>query len=248
MSGSVSYSRIAAQYEEIRGGDVRATQLADALRPWLPEGLVCDVGAGTGVVTERLRRPGLDLVACDLSFEMLVRGSHRFPRRLCVTDATRLALRDRSVDGLLYVWVLHHVGDLRAVLREAYRVLRPGGRAIAISGVAVPADDAMTLIFERLAAQLQPARRDRAMSVVPTALDVGFTVAHEGLAPTRGATSPNALADSLAARHFSHLWDLPETEWTTFVEPAITDLRSLPDPDEPRERTIEHPLVVLARP
>ena len=105
---------------------------------------------GTGVVTEHLRRPGIDLLACDLSPEMLAQAADRFPGRVHLADATALALRDGSVDALTYVWVLHHVGDLRAALAEARRVLKPGGRVISVSGMSVPADDDMSPIFERL--------------------------------------------------------------------------------------------------
>lgn len=246
-TGSISYSTIADRYEQLRGGNIRATELAEAMRPWLPDGVVCDVGAGTGVVTAQLRRPGLELVACDLSFEMLTQASPRFPRRLHVADATALPLRHESVDALLYVWVLHHVGDLAAALSEAHRVLRPHGRIISISGISHPTHDDMSSVLERLNDQLRPERRDQAMAVAQAGVDAGFVVAHQGTAPTTGSTSPNALADSIAARHFSHLWDLTASKWETFVAPAINELRSLPNPDQIRQRTFHHPLVVLAK-
>jgi SAM-dependent methyltransferase len=246
-TGSVSYSTIADRYEQLRGGDVRATELAEAVQPWLLDGVACDVGAGTGVVTDHLRRPGLELVACDLSFEMLTQAWPRFPRRIYVTDATALALRDQSIDSLLYVWVLHHVGDLAAALGEAHRVLRRGGRVISVSGISHPTADDMSPVVERLNDQLRPERRDQAMTVAQAGVTAGFAVAHEGTAPTTGSTSPNALADSIAARHFSHLWDLTASDWAKFVEPAINELRSLPDPDDNRQRTFQHPFVVLTK-
>ena len=245
--GSVSYSRIAERYERSRGGDARAVELAAAVRPWVPDGLVCDVGAGTGVVTEHLRRPGIDLLACDLSPEMLTRAAARFPGRVHLADATGLALRDGSVDALTYVWVLHHVGDLAAALIEARRVLKPGGRAVSVSGMSVPADDDMSPIFERLNDALRPERREQAMAVAPVGAEVGLTVVHEGWATTTASVSPNGLADSIDDRMFSHLWDLPAATWSALVEPATAELRALPDPDRPRQRVFRHPLVVLTR-
>ena len=53
QGGSTSYAPIAARYEEVRGGARRADELVAAIEPWLTDGVVCDVGAGTGVVTER---------------------------------------------------------------------------------------------------------------------------------------------------------------------------------------------------
>jgi SAM-dependent methyltransferase len=247
-SRSISYSRIADRYEQLRGGSARAAALAAAMQPWVTDGVVCDVGAGTGVVTEHLRRRRLEVLACDLSFEMLTQASTRFPRRLHVADATALALRNESVDALTYVWVLHLVGDLATALGEARRVLRPGGRVISISGMSLPTDDDMSPSFERLNDRLRPERRDRAMAVVPVGVDVGLAVGHEGFASTTASMSPDELAESIAQRHFSHLWDLPETDWTAFVEPAIDELRALPNPTTARRRTFQHPLVVLEKP
>jgi SAM-dependent methyltransferase len=245
--GSISYSRIADRYERSRGGDVRAAQLAAAVGPWVPDGLVCDVGAGTGVVTDRLRRPGADLLACDLSPEMLTQAAARLPGRVHLADATALALRDGSVDGLTYVWVLHHVGDLTAALTEARRVLRPGGTAVSVSGMSLPAEDDMSPIFERLNDELRPERRDQAMAVAPVGAGVGLTVVHEGWATTTASVSPDGLADAIADGMFSFVWDLPAATWTAVVEPAMAELRALPDPAEPRQRVFRHPLVVLTR-
>lgn len=50
--------------------------------------------------------------------------------RVTVTagDATRLTAADGSYDAVFGYHVLHHAEDWRGVLREAARVLRPGGR------------------------------------------------------------------------------------------------------------------------
>jgi len=45
-------------------------------------------------------------------------------------DATRLAAADGSYDAVAAFHVLHHADDWRQVVREAARVLRPGGRFI----------------------------------------------------------------------------------------------------------------------
>jgi 2-polyprenyl-3-methyl-5-hydroxy-6-metoxy-1,4-benzoquinol methylase len=245
--GSISYARIADRYERVRGGAERAGQLADALTAWLPDGRVGDVGAGTGIVTERLARPGIELVACDLSVEMLVQAAERLPGRVHVADAGALALRDAAMDALTYVWVLHHVADLRTCLEEAWRVLRPGGRALSISGLSLPVGDDMAPIFEALSDTLRPRRREQAMAVSSVGGHVGFELVHDGLVTMAAEVSPDGLADSMMERLFSHLWDLSDEQWRTHVEPAIAELRALPDPDQPRRRVFHHPLVVLEK-
>lgn len=138
MAGSLSYARIADRYEQVRGGEHRAKELADALLPWLPEGVVCDVGAGTGVVTDRLTGPSRQVFACDISFEMLRQAAPRIPGRAFLGEATGLPLRDGCLDTVTFVWVLHHVGALDLALSEACRVLRIGGRVLTISGGCSP--------------------------------------------------------------------------------------------------------------
>lgn len=245
---SRSYAPIADRYEQVRGGHARAGELAAGLLPWIPAGLVIDVGAGTGIVAEHLRRAGVDLVACDLSPEMLRQASGRLPGRLHVGDATALALGDDTVDAVLFVWVLHHVGDVGAALTESLRVLRPGGRVIAISGMADPADDDLSPIWERLLDHLRPDRHGRERAVTAEALAAGFALEHDGSVPVTFSTTPNGLADAITERLFAPLWDLPARRWTTTVEPAIGALRALPDPDEPRQRALPHRLLVLRAP
>jgi SAM-dependent methyltransferase len=70
----------------------------------------------------RLRaHPGLDYVSADLEPGAADR----------VLDITAIDLPDASVDAILCVHVLEHVGDDRAAMAEMLRVLRPGGWAIA---------------------------------------------------------------------------------------------------------------------
>src|SRR3972149_4518723 len=44
-------------------------------------------------------------------------------------EGERLALRDSSFDFVVSWGVIHHSGDMAAIIREIHRVLRPGGRA-----------------------------------------------------------------------------------------------------------------------
>jgi hypothetical protein len=151
------------------------------------------------------------------------------------------------MDALTYVWVLHHVADLRVCLEEAWRVLRPGGRVLSISGLSLPVGDDMAPIFDAVSDTLRPGRREQAIAVSSVGEDVGFELVHEGFATTAGDVSPNALADKMVERLFAHLWDLSDEQWRAHVEPAIAELRALPDPDHPRRRVFHHPLVVLEK-
>lgn len=99
---------------------------------------VVDLGCGTGVVgaTMAARRPDLDIVACDESYEA-VESARRTLARVTTRAAVRVTdvldgVADRSAD-LVVVNPPFHAGGARTtavaerMVVEARRVLRPGG-------------------------------------------------------------------------------------------------------------------------
>ena len=103
--------------------------LARVYEPWFsalldaaPRGArVLEVGAGPGFLGQaaRARRPDLRWIASDL---------HAAPWNTLAADAGRLPLAAASIDAVVGLDVLHHLGAPAAFFREAARVLRPGGR------------------------------------------------------------------------------------------------------------------------
>ena len=88
-----------------------------------------DVGTGTGRYLGLLRAAGArQVVGLDMSLAMLSRTSCESPR-VC-GDACRLPLRDASFDLVCSSLMVGDVADLRAWVREATRVLAPGGHLI----------------------------------------------------------------------------------------------------------------------
>jgi ubiquinone/menaquinone biosynthesis C-methylase UbiE len=99
---------------------------------------VADVGTGSGVLAldAVVRWPRARVMGIDPSVGMLAMARQR-ARRAGVDDdrvrwlqapAESLPLPDRSVDLVVSSFALQLVEDRAAALREAYRVLRPGGR------------------------------------------------------------------------------------------------------------------------
>ena len=86
-----------------------------------------DIGAGHGdlIAVLRQRWPGLDSRACD-SVGGLMRLSGMRVDRVNLNGGT-LPYADGSFDLVTCTEVLEHVENFRATLREAWRVLKPGG-------------------------------------------------------------------------------------------------------------------------
>jgi demethylmenaquinone methyltransferase/2-methoxy-6-polyprenyl-1,4-benzoquinol methylase len=95
---------------------------------------VADLGSGTGDLAFACLEAGAArVVGLDVAGPMLVRarskGQHLSPHAgFGLGDATCLPLPDASVDVWCSAFMVRNVPDLDDALREAFRVLRPGGR------------------------------------------------------------------------------------------------------------------------
>ena len=111
---------------------------ARALGHVLPPLEVVDLGAGEGALTREIARWARRVVAVEPDGDRLApaRDADAAPGAAPITwieaplDATGLA--DASFDLTLLSQALHREADVPAVLREARRLLRPGGRLLVL--------------------------------------------------------------------------------------------------------------------
>ena len=98
-------------------------------------GPVLDLCAGTLDISAMLEEsfPGERIVACDFSAGMLERGKDKVTRtERIVGDALALPFEDASFGSVICGFGMRNLADLRAGIREARRVLRPGGTFVTL--------------------------------------------------------------------------------------------------------------------
>jgi SAM-dependent methyltransferase len=127
---TAAYDEIADWYEQeflARTAGTDALGIRRALRGLLGPGRgVClEIGCGTGVHAAEVRELGWTPAGIDLSGAMLEYARGRLP--VAQADAGRLPVRDGCVPAVIIVMAHTDMPSYPAVLREAARILRPGG-------------------------------------------------------------------------------------------------------------------------
>lgn len=114
-----------------------------SLEPYIPEFAqfalsrgqkVLEIGVGMGADYLEWLKAGAQVTGVDLSAASIERARHRaelagYRTDLRVADAEHLPFEDNSFDVVYSYGVMHHSPDTAQCLREAFRVLKPGGQA-----------------------------------------------------------------------------------------------------------------------
>ncbi len=111
---------------------------ARALGHLLPPVVVADLGCGEGYLTIEASRWASRVIAVDRSPEVLKRARDLAARRRVSNvvwkrgTLEKLPISNDSVDVALLSQALHHADDPAHVMREAVRILSPGGRVLVL--------------------------------------------------------------------------------------------------------------------
>ena len=132
----LNYDQIAQQYNQ-RYPDSQNWQRGQALLDLAKQvkaQAILEVGSGTGFWLNLLNQTNAALYGLDYSMGMIRQAKGQpAPLHLSRGLGTQLPYRSSAFDLIYCVDAIHHFGDHRAFIAEAFRLLKPGG-ALAIIG------------------------------------------------------------------------------------------------------------------
>lgn len=141
------FARIAYRYDLMNrvmtaGQDVRWRREVIQRAALPAHGRLLDLGAGTGDLARQALRQSaaVSALAADFTLEMMQAGKRRPEKQLSedqrlawsAADAQALPLTDNTFDAVVSGYLLRNVSNLALSLSEQYRVLKPGGRIVAL--------------------------------------------------------------------------------------------------------------------
>jgi len=248
---NISFDRAAEFYDQTRGfppgiGEQVAASLVEFAK-LTPAQHILEVGVGTG----RIMRPlsaalgsGHHLVGVDISRKMMERllatqPAGIPPAALVEADGMDLPFPARTFDACVLVHVLHLVRDWRALLKGLEGIIRPGGRIIS-GGNDHPSESSgeqINLKFREIAKAHGVSMERQGLTSPDDLLNHLPSHIHgsEVIAATWTVNrAPRTALQSIAERHFSSSWQIPDDLYPNlYAEIEAWAKSQWPDLDQP---------------
>ena len=150
------FSRIAPRYDLMNrlmtlNQDQRWRRFVIQRTDLPPNGRLLDIGTGTGDLAHQALRkhPSAEITAADFTLPMIKVGRERFPAgefSWTASDSLHLPFPEDSFDAVVSGFLLRNLHDLHRGLQEQHRVLKPGGRLVALDTTQPPRNPLSPLI------------------------------------------------------------------------------------------------------
>jgi ubiquinone/menaquinone biosynthesis C-methylase UbiE len=190
-----NYDRLSRWYDLLSGGAERALREAGLRKLAIPEGeRVLEIGTGTGAAVVELAQaagPAGLVVGVDLSLGMCRETGLRIadsrlqigrPLNAAIVcgDAVHIPLAGGILDAVFVSFALElfDEGDMRGVLAECRRVLRPGGRLCVVAMAMPDRSTPMTRLYAWAHRRFPVAIDCRPIAVSQALAQGGFNVEH----------------------------------------------------------------------
>ncbi len=212
MSRSISFDRVAEEYDSTRGlpPDVME-RVTERLGVYLSNRGICkilDVGTGTGRFAIKLQELGFEVVGIDISAKMLGLARAKSVHGLVQADMRRMPFKTGSFDAAMSVHVLHLVREWRLALEEIRRVATKTYFSV-VSVFSPPTPNRIADFYERKLLEtgwpeVHPGVHERdLLEIIPPA-------ENECLTEYSRESKAEEEIDVLQRRTWSSLWDVPE--------------------------------------
>lgn len=100
---------------------------ANLIERYKKRGRLLDVGAGFGFFLSEMRGRGWEVVGVEISQKAIDHAKHCLGLTVCPGPLERIAFPESDFDVVSGFYVIEHLPDPMAFLKECYRILKPGG-------------------------------------------------------------------------------------------------------------------------
>lgn len=229
----IDYSHISKTYDHYRSfapSEILHLIRFGKIEPGLK---ILDLGCGTGNLSARLSNCiAVDLVGLDKSLAMLEKAREKGVKVLCAdADFSPLPFKNASFDGVMMAYVIHHIKQRPALIRECFRILK-GGALILLTSSHDQIEGTHPAIKEFFPSLIE---MDKERFPEISELDhyfqsAGFReISHEELIISK-IPIDEAYLDKVKNKFISTFYLLPENEFKNGVERLEVFIKSLEEP------------------
>jgi 2-polyprenyl-3-methyl-5-hydroxy-6-metoxy-1,4-benzoquinol methylase len=119
---------------------------ADLIEHYIPQGRLLDVGTGYGFFPALMRARGWEVMGLEASSSGARYGKKRWGLQILPQPWEKASFPEKEFDVVTAFYVIEHLPDPLAFLREVHRILRPGGMIVLRYPHTTPIKDILSIM------------------------------------------------------------------------------------------------------